>query len=111
IVGIHRHEMRTLQDLVPLRPALDDIAFRIDHDDAVFPVRIDAKFSVIETHAIFRILTRATRGGRRRHGRITPWQAPDREQDAGPEIIELSGLRTRDFGQFAALQDINAMWA
>src|SRR5579871_1786759 len=61
IVWIDGHEMRTLQDFVPLRPALDDIALRIDYDDAVFPIGIDAEFSIIEPHSIFRILSGSSR--------------------------------------------------
>ncbi len=40
------HGMRAPQDLVPLRPRLDDVAVGVGDDDAVLPLGVDAKLSI-----------------------------------------------------------------
>src|ERR1035438_8612041 len=65
IVRIDGDKMRALQDFVPLRPALDDVAFGIYDDDAVFPIRIDTELAVIQAHAVSWVLTGAPSCGRR----------------------------------------------
>src|SRR5262249_46204932 len=43
IVRIDRDEMGTLQNFVPLGPALDDVSLRICDNNAVLPFRINAE--------------------------------------------------------------------
>src|SRR5215467_8259228 len=45
VIGIDRNEVRTLQNLVPLRPAFDNVAVGIGHQDTVLPFCIHADCS------------------------------------------------------------------
>ena len=40
IVGIDGHEVRTLENFVPLRPSLHDFSLRVDDREAVLPLRV-----------------------------------------------------------------------
>ena len=49
LLGIVRADVdrvRAPQQLVPLRPRLDDVAVRVDDDDAVLPFGVDAELAV-----------------------------------------------------------------
>jgi hypothetical protein len=45
IVRIDEDRMRTPEQVIPLRPRVlfDDVALRVDDDQAVFPARVDAQ--------------------------------------------------------------------
>ena len=87
IVGIDRDEVRALQNLVPLRPAFDDVAVGVRDDDAVFPLRIDAERSR-SSHRLARRESDpvAAAAGQRRGRRIAPGQPADRELNARTEL-------------------------
>ena len=46
IVGADVDRVRPLEDLVPLRPLLDDVALRVDDDEAVLPAGVHAELAI-----------------------------------------------------------------
>ena len=79
--------MRTTQDLVPLRPRLDDVAVGIGDDDAVLPLGVNTKLPirrpldpedvVLPSHAVshFRVLIGAAGARERSLRRVSPHPA------------------------------------
>src|SRR5262249_17547177 len=59
IVGIDRDEMGALENLVPLRPSLNDVAVRVGDDDAILPLSVDPKRSGPSLRRRARIRARA----------------------------------------------------
>src|SRR5262245_57146135 len=93
IVGADVDRMWTAQDLVPLRPVLDDVAVAIDHEDAVLPQE------VLAVDAAIRIVTRflrarlEERSGRARVCRIAP-HPRHREGQIRRDVWSLDRRRT-----------------
>src|SRR5580700_8065536 len=92
--------MRPPQHAVPLRPGLFDLSLGVHPDDAVLPTPVHILRAVVRT------IQRAWRTGRRR---VAPWQTAYGKADARPQLGKVNFLRPLDVGQFAALQDEDAV--
>src|SRR5262249_18435559 len=111
IVGIDGDEMRALEDFVPLRPALDDIAVGVGDGDAVFPFGVHADGSVPAVGGRAGIGARGT-AARERSGRgVAPGKTADGELNAGAEFGQELRLRTADVGQLAPEEKKDAVGA
>src|SRR5688572_15826403 len=115
VVRAHVDRMRTLHDLVPLRPLLDDVALRVDHGDAVLPARVNTNFPVWrlrappDIHALFRILARAASAWKCGCRRASPRHPANRKLDARTHFREASHLRSRKIRQLASGNEVNAI--
>src|SRR5215467_8802097 len=111
IVGIDGDEMRALEDFVPLRPALDDVAVGVGNGDAVFPFGVHADGSVPAVGGRARIGARGPAARKRSGGRVAPGKAADGELDAGAELRKQFGLWAADVGQLATEEKEDAVGA
>src|SRR3989442_11176093 len=86
IVRIDCNEVGTLENFVPLRPALDDVSVGIGNNDAVLPFSVDAQFAVPAVGWSAWNLAGSAGSRQRSDCGITPGQAAYRELDAGTEV-------------------------
>ena len=106
--------MRALEKIVPLRPALDDVALGVDHHDAILPARVDA----VLAFPVFRgVFGQITGGATAREARDGPLRSvakrhfAGREREAGTNLRQRRVLRAHQRGQLATLRDVDAVGA
>src|ERR1019366_10438697 len=86
VVRVDGNVVGTLQDLVPLGPALHDVSLRIGNDDAVFPLRVNANFAKPPVCGSAGSGARGAATRKRRSRRVTPGQAADGECNTRAEF-------------------------
>ena len=117
IVGADVRGMRPLEDLVPLRPLLDDVSRTIDDDEAVFPAGVDAELTVRRRvappgfHRRRRVPTRSSVARERRLRVAAPRQAADGELHARSKLWEQRGRNFFEVRQLSACDEIHAIRA
>ena len=109
IVGADVDGMRPAQHLVPLRPVLDNVAVRVDDDDAVLPAEVLAGLADVRIVAHSPVALERARRARRRG--VAPRQPSDREFDVRPELRQLDLFRSLEIRELAPLQDEDAVRA
>src|SRR5262245_8579919 len=111
IVGVNGDEMRTLKNLVPLRPTFDDVSIGVRNDYAVLPFCIHSKRAIpsVGRSTGFRSCRASSR--QRRDRSIAPGQPSYWKLNARTELGQQLALRAADIRQLTPKKHENSVRA